>query len=342
VSRLFNVGQEEEDLPSDIDDIDDDDERLESVFLQQRHCIYLACNTTGYRYDLFEVYQRFNNAQCTDKRDHLYGLLSLIDWRGRPPPIVDYDKNVFDVATEIMAVAHDDDDEFRVDTEMWARIALGTLKITVTEPSMHKAIKSRLQPVAASASQTTHVSRVAQLWSAIELRAHDPRGSKSRGRNGERLEAPIQLVQRARRGTHAKLVDRRGNLLAYATPRARHGDFLLTCHGYNAGLIARASVVHEHYVYYTLVGVATLPGTVEVELNGFLDSPGKVEKVSAWWHGKCLYHNNNDRAVLRVLWDMEDLLVFLCLLKDTQENLHTLLRTRLCRTKFLSYAKGSK
>ena len=49
-----------------------------------------------------EIFERFAQSSCTDPRDHLYGLLSLIDWPNDIEPLFpDYNASVFDVAVRL-------------------------------------------------------------------------------------------------------------------------------------------------------------------------------------------------------------------------------------------------
>jgi hypothetical protein len=44
--------------------------------------------------------------QCEDPRDKIYGIRSLIDWRGHAAPFPDYSKDVFGLAVEITGIIH--------------------------------------------------------------------------------------------------------------------------------------------------------------------------------------------------------------------------------------------
>jgi hypothetical protein len=45
-----------------------------------------------------------NSFNCADLRDKIYGALSLINWGNNPVPIPDFNKDSFQLATEIIAI----------------------------------------------------------------------------------------------------------------------------------------------------------------------------------------------------------------------------------------------
>jgi hypothetical protein len=67
----------------------------------QRGCQTLASGTWGPR-KLAEVLEAMQHFHCTDVRDRLYGVLSLVDWQDTTIPVPDYEQDSFQIAVEIM------------------------------------------------------------------------------------------------------------------------------------------------------------------------------------------------------------------------------------------------
>ncbi|OAL57164.1 HET-domain-containing protein [Pyrenochaeta sp. DS3sAY3a] len=68
----------------------------------QLGCLALASGAHGLR-RLAEVIEVMRHFQCFDVMDRLYGILSLVDWRGKEAPPPDYQKDGFGVAVEILS-----------------------------------------------------------------------------------------------------------------------------------------------------------------------------------------------------------------------------------------------
>jgi hypothetical protein len=303
------MGYEEELLPAEIDP---HDERMKPFILKQRHCLYLACNTTELYPDLIEVLNRFADFECGNPRDRLYGILSLVNWRGRPPPEVDYKKNNLAVGTEIMSHVLRGDYHHDGTAQEWADKVLKLLKITVEDLFMRNAIESRIHRATAYTSRTDQAStRIEPFWSATKIQAHRQRGQHS--------PPPLWLLPRGPKDDFPTLIDRRGNFFADVNANTRDGDWLLTnpSDSFDAGIIARVADIHKDYITYKFVGVAILPKSCE--LDDLEVTPDEFHRLSVRWHE-------------------EDILVLQCLMRDTRSNRRELLRTRISCSEGSSYA----
>lgn len=74
----------------------------------QRGCLGLTSGARGPR-RLAEVLDEMQHFKCTDLRDKLYGILSLVEWGNRKRPDPDYAKDRFEVCVMILQLYLDDD-----------------------------------------------------------------------------------------------------------------------------------------------------------------------------------------------------------------------------------------
>jgi hypothetical protein len=72
-----------------------------------RYCLSLAfCNQVAQ--SLNTVLSVIRQLQCSDERDRIYGILSLVDWRAYgTAPIPNYDISIYDLATETLSIMFD-------------------------------------------------------------------------------------------------------------------------------------------------------------------------------------------------------------------------------------------
>lgn len=80
------------------------------------------------RLPLAGVLEIFRHARCSDARDHIYGIMSFIDWQGKPPPTVDYSLSKAEFAVRLLPFYNDRP------TALWfARLLVETLELTVDD-----------------------------------------------------------------------------------------------------------------------------------------------------------------------------------------------------------------
>lgn len=88
-------------------------------------------------FDPIEAVLLADDRLCADRRDAVYGVLSLIDWEGAPPLKADYDKPAFDIALEYL---------HRCDNGMASRMAatlISNLGISVEDGEVQRRIEVR-------------------------------------------------------------------------------------------------------------------------------------------------------------------------------------------------------
>jgi hypothetical protein len=227
----------------------------------QRGCLGLTSGARGPR-RLAEVLDEMQHFQCTDLRDKLYGILSLVEWGNRKRPDPDYAKDRFEVCVMILQLYLDDEvlapvsgtyvewthrlhDVFNISPEVEAmRKALETRypssilpgaisKTRGTIPAEYNATYrsregSRVNFPSSQLLKRTTKRRFRNMWYGVRLHhaREVVRGSSSTESNflccGESVSTTGMSTVRLR-----KIVDGCGRLVAFAPWHIRVGDWFL-------------------------------------------------------------------------------------------------------------------
>jgi hypothetical protein len=321
----------------------------------QRGCQTLASGAWGPR-RLAEVLDAMQHFHCADVRDRLYGVLSLVDWRGTPIPTPNYDKDRFEVAVEILQRYLDEREcaPFSEAVVDWAHQLWQVFDISSQDKALQKAVRVRcllsIVPQAIRSScalqkvhikndlQTSYTSlsrpslyltgqrrtpsklEMANIWYGMRLHLADTSTKASSSTQTRYLcyTAP------AASGRLGKILDQHGHLFAYAPRNTRVDDWILRnskpskTKRVPIAIIVRPSKSKE----YSIVGQACIENEYPTEFARLLD----------------FKHYQPH-------WDPEDLLLLYWSYtsrvssSQSQETIADWLELRICAKKSSSYVK---
>lgn len=269
----------------------------------QRGCQTLASGAWGPR-RLAEVLNAMQHFHCTDVRDRLYGVLSLVDWCGTAIPTPDYDKDRFEVAVEVLQRYLDERQcaplsEAVVD---WAHQLWGVFDVSSQDKALQEAVRVRCLPsiiphairsfsaslgvnIYEAQTSYTRLSRpslqlteerripsklkMANIWYGMQLRL----ANASSLTTSFTETMYLFYTAPATSGRLGKILDQYGRLIAYAPSDTRVGDWLLQnskpsrTERVPIAMIVRPSKSKD----YTIVGQACIDDGYVTELAQSLD-----------------------------------------------------------------------
>jgi hypothetical protein len=109
--------------------------------------------------------------QCTDPRDKLYGILSLVDWGQESRPVPDYSKDSFEVAADALCIIV----KTQRSSPWWLYVILlcQIFEITPETTSLRRAIEIRSGPSGkASRSEDARLVQASSGWKYIQIGNH--------------------------------------------------------------------------------------------------------------------------------------------------------------------------
>ena len=180
--------------------------------------------------------------QSSDVRDRLYGILSVVNWRGAAP-VPDYTKDSFELATEVLRrILASGDDTFRFYTAMkWIRHIRVLFQVSPEQEAVRKAIEARHKPFTAAPTYvgSQESERLGGWeWHGTEIRglgfkreSNQPvrsRRKKWSSRDVQKQHTPqLQCLERSLDQPFVQLRDDKGLVFAYAPSETRAGDWYL-------------------------------------------------------------------------------------------------------------------
>ena len=104
---------------------------------------------------------------CTDKRDTIYGMLSLIDWKGSVPVRPDYEKSLFSLAQDVLRCAGPGGMPRSI-----ANLMLDNLGVDIHDVNMQRTIAQRSQWTSANCTGVEELPKpVRDLFRGLQLTA---------------------------------------------------------------------------------------------------------------------------------------------------------------------------
>jgi hypothetical protein len=253
--------------------------------------------------------------QCSDERDRIYSILSLVDWPSGISPVPDYDKSAFDLAVETLGILFCDQRRVRAYRFFEAAELLEELfNLLPMYEFIHEAISTAPEPVGPKWHEHSRSRIATWLWYAIKI--HPPSS-----RSGRFVQ--MHVVGSSDDKEKKLLVDDNGVPFAEASARTQAGDWYIQ-------------------TYMTSLGKRSILGLVVRALeNSSLTVVGLA----------CKLGNHRRRVVedtwifrkesLTVHWDPEDALLFHMWIRNgTHDN--GLDDVRICRFENSSYAEFDK
>jgi hypothetical protein len=287
-----------------------------STIQPQRGCLALASGVREPR-RLSEVIDAMQHFYCSDVRDRLYGVLSLVHWQGGFIPAPDYGLDRFEVAQVMLALYLADEIYAPVSGTVmqWAGRICNAFEISLEQNAMREAISQRCTgsciPGAILATREHLAAQDTDTYpSYMDAPRLDLFNSDLQGHNvgpdakntwyGVRLQAASFVVDEQSSAVRLSrylccwpsqdnkalttIFDQDGNLYAFASKDTRAGDWLLT--SFNGSLTmknalnmtVRASGADAGR--YSIVGHAAMYEDFEGDLFSFHAG----ERFQAHWH----------------------------------------------------------
>jgi hypothetical protein len=293
-----------------------DDKRRYWSHHEHRYCLTLACNKVEGRTSLYAVIMASKSFACADVRDHLYGVLSLVDWQGGPAPIPNYSKDSFEILKEVVRISPR---PLPSGIEFYVGTLLQVFEITNENLFLQKAIESRhrLTKTPTSLEQQRHDSG-GSIHRSLQVRAYDVAHPTCPFDDDDQFDQQLWILQGEPNDTFVKLVDKHGKLCAYATLDTREGDWYVAEIDHDTGIILRTSESVRH----SLVGIAVWA----------VDRSCAADLLQMFYYGA--------KGVQRfeIWWGTEDLIVLTWLYQNARSQQDVLLNTRICGAEGSSYA----
>jgi hypothetical protein len=211
----------------------------------QRSCLTVAAGGVE-PFPLADVLEAMKNFECTDPRDTIYGVLSLVklDWPNFKAPFPDYNKDSFVLAVEILTKAHYRQFHPRTSHHSMSKVALATrlrtlLRINPDQNAMRTAQAKRTSP--------TSYNEAASSDDVSELLAYD-RLTADTEWYGFQLNSSCQVMHHPDCvGVHCdfdkqhdqssvEIHNCHGDILSYAPLGTGHGDWFLAYPKFSCGL----------------------------------------------------------------------------------------------------------
>jgi hypothetical protein len=273
--------------------------------IARQQCLVLASEARRPR-NLLDTLYNVTLFQCADDRDKVYGILSIADWPVHSRPTVDYEKDLLELAIEVVGILFDmrraKPIERPKNLDSWIRQVGRMFHLSPGHPSIDAAITNRAEvavvPDALECLQEDRLLLADASKYGVEIYS-----SHIQDGNGVVLRCPIPKAK----DKFVTLFSVLSGILAQATPDTLAGDWFLKMDN-DRGLILRQS----HSSRYTIIGLAIIQGYHPNTLS---------ESQSAF----CIY------------WDPEDALLYylaICNMKD----LERMLSVRICGSTGSSFA----
>jgi hypothetical protein len=179
--------------------------------------------------------------ECTDPRDKLYGVLAMVDWAGVSALVPNYEKDVFDVAVEVIARKEVSTNDYVL---VWAHRLTSIFDLHPTDVSIQTRLRAR-------DDATTVSERSAPIWDG------NWQGVKILSRSTSvNNQSGLRCTDRSADRSVVTLVDNYDRPFARVCPGPRSGDWYLEMQLLDTtqpwSLIVRASDSGR----YTIVGLA--------------------------------------------------------------------------------------
>jgi hypothetical protein len=253
----------------------------------QRGCLALASShaKTLHLRSAMAIMDKF---QCTDDRDKLYGILSLVDWSSLIEPVPDYSKDTLSLAVEVfglLAKEQDSESYWLFDAARWAQRLIKLFNLTPKDEAIRTAFVQRYDSkLDISVGQTPYhhnIPRILEICRAVKI--YSP---LSRSRHYARLHCSEQKYD----DTTVMLVDGLDVPFARVPSGTRANDWYLELDpslGYriftgllNIGLIVRRN---PGLSSYTIIGVARRSANHNTY---FFDWSLNQQHFKVFWHAE--------------------------------------------------------
>jgi hypothetical protein len=331
----------------------------------QRGCQTLASGTWGPR-KLAELLEAMQHFHCTDVRDRLYGVLSLVDWQDTTIPVPDYEQDSFQIAVEIMrrylgqrSCAPTSD----VVTQ-WAQQLCGVFTISTEQESVREAIEARLNcavmpraicDAIKSLANTNYrqeavVRQMQHLVPVVDALTQSPRSMgrrKTKSRNlwyGMCLRAPgifeLKPLQESTKylcfkapskgESVGKILDQYGRVFAYSRKETEVGDWLLWARSTSVLDIPMALIARPSDANeFSIIGQAHIFGDCLKTLDPYLG----FEHFEVVWHPEdiILFY----LTYISRIWSEDS-----AMSEDSAKTLGDWLSLGICRSDGSSYARS--
>jgi hypothetical protein len=250
--------------------------------------------------------------QCSDERDRIYSILSLVDWPSGISPVPDYDKSAFDLAVETLGILFCDQRRARAYRFFEAAELLEELfNLLPMYESIHEAISTAPEPVGSKWDEHSRSRTATRAWHATKIHPTSSLSDEF---------AQLHVIGAPDDNEMNLLVDDNGVPFAEASARTQAGDWYIETYMYGLdswdmlGLVIRASENSS----LTVVGLARKLGN------------HRRRVVEDTWVFR--------KEKLTVYWDSEDaLLLHMWILNSIHDN--RLDDVRICRFENSSYAE---
>jgi hypothetical protein len=280
----------------------------------QRGCLTLAVKeeTMFSAKTIVEVIASF---QCADPRDKVYGILSLVYWPDYFVPVPDYNRDVFELASEVLAVTYEGEMDKRTLASWVGRLA-EVFELSPTHKTVQDAIKTR-NHLAADSAHFQHSCYGFPLladtgWEATKIQPFAFRRD---------VYADLYCSAAKSGDTVVTLFDRNSVPFAQAPLGTRAGDWYMESSarpkdgskdGDMIGLIIRDTGLER----YTIVG-----------------SAGKLSSQRNWHTERTIPPD-----LFEIFWNIQDALLFHLVTRniDDVERTHI---ARICRSEGSSFAR---
>jgi hypothetical protein len=141
-------------------------------------CLLLAFEKQNPR-DLKSCLDVVCQLQCTDERDRVYSILSLVRWPSGISPVPDYDKSAFDLAVETLGILFCEQQGVQAYRLFWAARLLEELfNVLPMYEFIHEAISTAPEPVGSKWDEHSRSRIATWLWYAIKI--HPPSSRSDR------------------------------------------------------------------------------------------------------------------------------------------------------------------
>jgi hypothetical protein len=177
--------------------------------------------------------------QCSDERDRIYSILSLVDWPSGISPVPDYDKSAFDLAVETLGILFCDQRRARAYRFFEAAELLEELfNLLPMYESIHEAISTAPEPVGSKWDEHSRSRTATRAWHATKIHPTSSLSDEF---------AQLRVIGAPDDNEMNLLVDDNGVPFAEASARTQAGDWYIETYMYGLdswdmlGLVVRAS-----------------------------------------------------------------------------------------------------
>jgi hypothetical protein len=273
----------------------------------RRFCLSLAFEEQIPR-TLVSILGVVHQSQCTDERDRIYGVLSLVDWPSGIAPVPNYQTSILDLAIEVLSILCTGPS--RQGVFQCAELLKNVLKLSPVLKSINNTTNATPETVHSKWARQSRIRITDEDWHATKIHPSSSQSNKF---------AQLHVVGAADDNKMALLVDDNGIPFAEASIDTRVGDWYVEMRSSSTslkpwntlGLIARIS----RNSTLSIVGLARKLGH---HRNDFYDYFVRKEALKIHWDP----------------WDALSLDVSLC--SDKHEiGLDTI---RICSSEYSSYA----